>query len=97
MYAMILTRPDISHSVCVVSRYMTLPDKEHQRGVKWIMRYLKGTLSLDLLYERKIEYNINLKGFVDLGYVGDIDRKRSLIGYMLLRNRCLINSKVNLQ
>ena len=97
MYIMILTRLDISHAVCVVSRYMASPDKEHRKGVKWIMRYLKGNLSLDLLYERKIEYNINLKGFVDLGYVGDINRKRSLIGYMFLLNRCLINGQVNLQ
>lgn len=97
MYAMILTRPNISYAVCVVRRYMASRDKEHRRGVKWIMRYLKGTLSLDLLYERKIEYNISLKGFVDSSYVGDIDRKRSLIGYMLLLNRCLINWKVNLQ
>lgn len=29
MYAMVLTRPNISHVVNVVSRYLTTPDKEH--------------------------------------------------------------------
>ena len=29
MYAMILTRLDISHAVSVVSRYMAAPGKEH--------------------------------------------------------------------
>lgn len=29
MYAMICTRPDISHAVSVVSRYMENPGKEH--------------------------------------------------------------------
>ncbi|KAH9786526.1 hypothetical protein KPL71_010287 [Citrus sinensis] len=33
MYAMVLTRPDISHAVSVVSRYMASPGKEHwKRG-----------------------------------------------------------------
>ena len=29
MYAMVLTRPDISHAVSVVSRYLAAPGKEH--------------------------------------------------------------------
>jgi hypothetical protein len=29
MYAMVITRPDISHEVGVVSRYMENPSKEH--------------------------------------------------------------------
>ncbi|KAH9694912.1 Integrase catalytic domain-containing protein [Citrus sinensis] len=45
MYAMVLTRPDLSHSVSVVSRYMAQPVREHWRAVRWIMRYLNGSLS----------------------------------------------------
>ena len=41
MYA---TRPDISHAVSVVSRFMANLGYEHWRAVQWIMRYLKGTL-----------------------------------------------------
>ncbi|KAH9672650.1 hypothetical protein KPL70_017818 [Citrus sinensis] len=44
MYAMVLTRPDISHAVSLVSRFMANPGYEHWRTVQWIMRYLKGTL-----------------------------------------------------
>ncbi|KAH9725257.1 hypothetical protein KPL70_007804 [Citrus sinensis] len=40
MYAMVLTKPDISHVVSVVSRYMASPRKEHWKAVKWIMRYM---------------------------------------------------------
>ena len=29
MYAMVLTRPDISHALSLVSRYMASPGKEH--------------------------------------------------------------------
>ena len=45
MYAMVLTRPNIAHVISVVSRYMASPGKEHWMAVKWIMRYLNGTLN----------------------------------------------------
>ena len=45
MYAMVCTRPDISHAVGVVSRYMENPGKEHWSAVKWVLRYLRGTCS----------------------------------------------------
>ncbi|KAF2308539.1 hypothetical protein GH714_010443 [Hevea brasiliensis] len=38
MYAMVCTRPDISHAVSVVSRYMACPRKEYWQAVKWILR-----------------------------------------------------------
>ncbi|KAG9450470.1 hypothetical protein H6P81_010435 [Aristolochia fimbriata] len=40
MYAMICTRPDISHAVSVVSRFMSNPGREHWQEIKWILRYL---------------------------------------------------------
>ena len=43
MYAMICTRPDISHAVGVASRYMNNPGKEHWMALKWILGYLRGT------------------------------------------------------
>ena len=39
MYAMVCTRPDIAHSVGVVSRYLSNPGKVHWDAVKWIFRY----------------------------------------------------------
>lgn len=39
MYAMIGTRPDITHSVSVVSIFMAFSGKQHWDGVKWIFRY----------------------------------------------------------
>ena len=45
MYAMVCTRPDIGYVVGVVIRYMNNPGREHWAAVKWILQYLKGTLS----------------------------------------------------
>lgn len=52
MYVIVLTRPNISHSMSVVNRYMAFLGREHWKGVKWIIRYIRGTLSLAILYRR---------------------------------------------
>ncbi|XP_070041474.1 secreted RxLR effector protein 161-like [Nicotiana tomentosiformis] len=38
MYAMVCTRPDISHAIRVVSMYIHDPGKENWQAVKWILR-----------------------------------------------------------
>ena len=80
MYAIVLTRPDISHDVSVVSRYMTSSSKEHWKWVKWILRYLKRTLNLGLVYGKNSRTEEGLWGYVDSDYVGDLDRRRLFIG-----------------
>ncbi|KAL6324554.1 hypothetical protein AAG906_013366 [Vitis piasezkii] len=50
MYAMVCTRPDLAFAVSVVSRFMSNPGKAHWEAVKWIMRYLKGSSSVCLVY-----------------------------------------------
>ena len=67
MYAMVCTRPDISHAVSVVSRYMANPGKEHWEAVKWILRYLKGTTDLGVCFD-KAKVNNTVVGFVDSDY-----------------------------
>jgi hypothetical protein len=52
MYAMVCSRPDITHAVGLVSRYMHNPGKEHWNAAKWILRYLHGTRDVALCFER---------------------------------------------
>lgn len=79
MYDMVCTRPDIAHAVGVVSRYMSDPGKEHWEGVKWILRYLKGTSGMALCFKKS---NIILQGFTDANLGGDLDSRKSTTGYM---------------
>ena len=79
MYAMVCTRPDISHAMGVVSRYMNNPGKEHWMAVKGILRYLRGTTNQALCFGRS---NISLQGYVDAEMEGDRDNMRSTIGYV---------------
>ena len=50
MYGMVCTRPDIAHAVGVVRRYMNNLGKEHWEVVKWILRYLRGTVNHALCF-----------------------------------------------
>jgi hypothetical protein len=44
------TRPDLSYSVGIASRFMEKPTTKHRNAVKQILRYLKGTLDYGLVY-----------------------------------------------
>ena len=50
MYAMLCTHPDIALSVSVTSRYQANPSEEHWIAVKNILKYLRKTKDLMLLF-----------------------------------------------
>ena len=75
MYVMICTRPDITHAVGVVSRYMSNPRKQHWEIVKWILKYLKDTVESTLYFRKS---NLGLQWYVDVDMTGDIDKEKVL-------------------
>ena len=81
MYAMVCTRPDLAHAVSVVSKYMANPGRQHCDGVKWIFRYLKGTMDYGIMFGRQ-QKDISVVGYVDSDYAGDLDNRRSTTGYV---------------
>lgn len=97
MYAMVLTRPDLSHAVSVVSRYMANPGKDHWRTVVWILRYLAGTTGYGLIYGAEKYIEVSVEGYVDADYAGDLDKRRFLTGFLFMLNGCTINWKASLQ
>jgi hypothetical protein len=53
MYAMIYTRPYISHAVGVFRRYMSTPGKEHWTTINRVFKYLCGTKYYSICYQGK--------------------------------------------
>ena len=49
------TRPDISYVVGVVSRFLERPTEQQNQAVKRILRYIKGTFNLGLVYTQSKE------------------------------------------
>eukprot|EP00253_Pinus_taeda_P014864 PITA_14864 len=84
MYAMVCTRPDIAHAVGVLSKFMSKPGKEHWTVVKWVFRYLCGTSGYGLCYQGRpgLDRALDIRGFVDADWAGDLDQRRSTSGYV---------------
>ncbi len=83
IYAMVCTRPDISHAVSVVSIYTTCLEKEHWQAVKWILRYLKGTTDVGLTFNRA-KMSDSVVNYVDSDFTGDLDKRRSLTDFLFI-------------
>lgn len=56
MYTMICTRLDLAHSISVVSRFMTNLGKHHWEALKWILRYLKSSSKVGMLYMKHEDF-----------------------------------------
>ena len=54
------TRPDILFSVCLCARFQSEPRESHLTAVKRILKYLKGTPNLGLMYEKTSEYRLRV-------------------------------------
>ena len=46
------SKPDIIFSVCLHARFQSCPKKSHLIAVKYIIRYLKGTIGIGLWYPK---------------------------------------------
>lgn len=60
---LIITKPDLSFAVNYVSQRMHEPTQEDFLVVKWILRYLSGTLLYGIFFTTD---TLDLQGFSDL-------------------------------
>ncbi|GKF35082.1 uncharacterized mitochondrial protein-like protein [Tanacetum coccineum] len=82
------THPYITYSVGVVSRYIQSPRESHARAIKQILRYLKGTTSSGIKYNRSND--MKLVGYSDSSHNVDIDDGRSTTGHVFYLGISLI-------
>ena len=68
---------------------MNIPNSEHVSAAKRILRYIRGTSSFGLRYERgKKSYSI--QGFSDSGFAGDSDYRKSTTGQVFFMGNSAI-------
>lgn len=79
MYLSVTTRPDIMHTISKLSQFNTDPHIEHMHAAKHVLRYLKSTQDLCLLYKRS---NLNVTGFTDADWGGSTIDRKSYTGYL---------------
>ncbi|KAL8091410.1 hypothetical protein AgCh_033864 [Apium graveolens] len=58
MYAILCTRPDVAYSISVTSRYQSNPGEDHWKAVKNILKYLRRTQDIFLIFGGESELKI---------------------------------------
>jgi len=95
---MVCTRPDLTYAVNTVSRFMSNLGKQHWEAVKWVLRYLRGTARLDLVFQiLETGKPRLLQGYVDADYAGDLDQRKSTTSYVNTVAECVISWKAELK
>eukprot|EP00903_Cladosiphon_okamuranus_P021851 g20088.t1 len=77
------SRPDISHSVLVLTKSMAKPGPKALAKLKRLIRYLKGTTSLGITYRKDAQDGDKLTAYVDSDFAGDLDDRKSTTGVVL--------------
>ncbi|GJZ83974.1 putative RNA-directed DNA polymerase [Tanacetum coccineum] len=100
-----LSRPNIAFAVNKVCQYMHAPTENHWSAVKWILRYLHGTVEHGMLIRRssgstlqaftdvlwKGNPDTSLEAFSDADRAGDSDDRRSTGGFAIYLGSNLIS------
>ena len=62
----------------------------------WVSSILKGTVDIGLAYDRASIDGSSIVRFVDFDFVGDLDKSRSLTGYVFTLFDCAISWEATL-
>jgi hypothetical protein len=81
-YLAISTRPDISFTISQLARFNTNPGIQHWCTLKHLLRYLKGSADLRLVYSPTQDPEL-FTTYVDADHGGDVDTGKSTTGYLV--------------
>jgi hypothetical protein len=90
-----ITRPDISHSVHILSQFVSAPTQVHYAHLLRVLRYLRGTPSRHLFFPRTS--SLQLQAYSDATWASDPSDRRSLSAYCVFLGSSLIAWKTKKQ
>src|SRR5437762_9563178 len=96
MFAAIATCPDIMFTVSQLSSYNSDPCQRHLAAAKHVLRYLKGTINLSIVYKRQSTpksphgFWLNEVRLSDVDWGRDLDSQRSTTGFIVLLNDAVV-------
>ncbi|KAL0402137.1 UNVERIFIED_CONTAM: Retrovirus-related Pol polyprotein from transposon RE2 [Sesamum latifolium] len=82
-YAVQCTRPDVAYALSVTSRYQACAGEAHWSAVKSILKYLKRTKDMFLIYGGG---ELILEGYSDASFQSDDDDAKSQSGFVFKLN-----------
>ena len=101
-------RPDISFAVAQLARFQQQPTQLHWDSAKQVLRYLKGTSTLGVVYRRPQRNrnvtrvvqglgDLQLHGFVDASWGEDLNTRRSQSAFVFMLGNGAVSWKSKLQ
>ena len=91
IYLAIKTRGDIVYAVNRCARFMANPNKTHFRALNRIWKYLNNCPNLGAYYNCNNNNILELRGYTDADWGGDIIGRKSTSGYLFLLNNNIIS------
>nr|GEU93174.1 retrotransposon protein, putative, Ty1-copia subclass [Tanacetum cinerariifolium] len=93
MYAVRCTRPGVAFAQNMTSRFQQNPGEEHWTAVKNILKYLRNTKDMFLVYGGNMERELRVSFYTDAGYLTDADNLNSQTGYVSVLNGAAVDWK----
>jgi len=87
MYLSLVARPDITHSVVKLAQMNKDPHVEHMTAAKNILRYLKFSINLKLLFRAS---GTSLEAYADADWGGNKVDRKSFSGFVFYLGGCTI-------
>ena len=95
MYAVTGTRPDLAHTISLLSQFNSCPNETHLKAAKHVLRYLNRTKDWTLFYPSSKQLpsseQLYLEGFADADFATCLDTRRSISGYIFRLGRATIS------
>ena len=88
MYAMLCTRPDVAHALSVTSRFQADPGEDHWKDVKCILKYLRRTKDLFLVYGGS---DLKLHNYTNSNFQSDKDDSKYMLGFVFMLNGGIVS------
>nr|GEW33934.1 hypothetical protein [Tanacetum cinerariifolium] len=79
MYDVRCTRPDVAFAQNVTSRFQQNPGDLHWTTIKNILKYLRNTKDMFLVYEGDLKRELKVSCYTDAGYLTDADDLKKFI------------------
>ncbi|GJZ36834.1 hypothetical protein Tco_0583025 [Tanacetum coccineum] len=93
MYAVRRTRPDVAFSQNLTSRYQQNPGESHWTAVKNILKYLRNTKDIFLIYGGDSTTELGVTCYTDASWETDQDDLRSQTRFIFMMNGGVVDWK----
>ncbi|GJX28315.1 hypothetical protein Tco_0236394 [Tanacetum coccineum] len=97
MYALRCTRPDIAFGQNITSRFQHNPCEPHWTAMKTIIKYLRNTKDMFLVYGGNPEAELRVDCYCNAGFETDRDDTKSQTRYIFVLNRGAVDWKSSKQ